>query len=67
MVAGVRLDQVEWIYLEVNILVVAGPFDRSGCAGLDRCHLRWTDVSKGHTTETAYLYAIVVPELEEAA
>lgn len=38
---------------------------RSGCTGLDRRYLRQPDVRVDHTAKTTYLYAIVVPELEE--
>lgn len=50
----------------VDTLIVDGSFDRSSHPGLDRCHLRWLDVIAGRAVKTAYLYAIVVPELEEA-
>ncbi len=48
---------------EVNILSVNSSFDRSGCAGFDRRHLRWPDVRAGHTAETAYLYTVIGPGL----
>ena len=49
-----------------DTLVVDGSFNSSGPPELDRCHFRWSDVIAGHAAKTAYLYAIVVPELEEA-
>jgi len=35
--------------------VVCGSCGRSCCAGLDPCHLRWSDVSAGHTAENGIL------------
>ena len=37
--------------------VVCGSCGRSCCAGLDPCHLRWSDVMAGHATRMAHLHS----------
>lgn len=50
----------------VDAPAVYASFDGSGQPGLDCCHLRWLDVIESYAVKPAHLYAIVVPELEEA-